>query len=74
MSDLSLNEAFRVIADKPKSAKPDPAVACDKAEKTLLKSLWKLAPDAAGVRADALITQLQDFLNKAQTEHERRAA
>jgi hypothetical protein len=63
MSELTLNEALRLVADKTaKKAKPD--LACDRATKTLLENLWMVDARIAEHKAKAAIAQLQELLNK----------
>src|SRR5262249_7623371 len=56
MSELSLNEAFRLVADKATTNAPkDPSRDCEKATKALLENLWKLTPKEAEHKANATI-------------------
>jgi hypothetical protein len=51
MSDLSLNEAFRMVAEKKTTTKTTPDRAFERAVKALLESLWRLDPNQAEYKA-----------------------
>ena len=74
MSDLSLNEAFRMVASKATARSASPGRDCDRAAKVLFKNLWKLSPKEAEYKANDAMKQLQELLSKMRTEPERKAA
>jgi hypothetical protein len=68
MSDLSLNDAFRMVADKAAKSTTSPDRAADNAVKALLENLWKLPPSSADYKVKDTIRQLQELLGKMQIE------
>ena len=74
MSDLTLNEAFRIVGGKATTRAASPTRDCDRAAKALLKNLWKLSPKEAEYKVNDTMKQLQELLSKMQTEPERKAA
>ena len=75
MSDLSLNEAFRLVGGKATArSSATPGRDCDRAAKALLKNPWKLSPKEAEYKVSETMKQLQELLSKMQTEPERKAA
>ena len=74
MSEMSLNEAFRIVGTKAATRLARPTEDCDRAVKALFKKLWKLPPKDAEYKASDTIKQLQELLSKMQTEPERKAA
>jgi len=72
MSELTLADAFRLVADKAANNDQDPSKvgkACDRAAKALLANLWKLSAREADHVAGETIKQIQDLMSKrTQTE------
>jgi hypothetical protein len=67
MSELTLNEALRLVADPTVKKVQDPhkaVEAVDRATKALLENLWKLDPSSAGYKIKAVMEQLQELSSK----------
>jgi hypothetical protein len=64
MSELTLNEAFRLTGDKAARKSQDASKVCDRATKALLESLWKLDARTAEYKAKDVIGHLQELLSK----------
>jgi hypothetical protein len=72
MSDLSLNQAFRLVAERAAKKSPSYTRGFDKAVKALLENLWKLEPRKAEYKANGATRQIQELLQKLQSEPERK--